>query len=39
MKRTMIVTVLLLTLGVFPLLAHEVEEEEEPEPIWAVFWV
>jgi putative salt-induced outer membrane protein len=34
MKRTMIVTVLLLTLGVFPLLAHEVEEEEEPEPIW-----
>ena len=34
MKRTMIVTVLLLTLGVLPLLAHEVEEEEEPEPIW-----
>jgi len=34
MKRTMIVTALILTLGAFPLLAHEVEEEEEPEPIW-----
>jgi putative salt-induced outer membrane protein len=35
MKRTMIITGLILTLGVFPLLAHEVEEEPEPEPIWA----
>ena len=34
MKRTMIVTALILTLGAFPLLAHEVEEEEAPEPIW-----
>jgi putative salt-induced outer membrane protein len=34
MKRAMIVTALILTLGAFPLLAHEVEEEEEPEPIW-----
>jgi putative salt-induced outer membrane protein len=34
MKRTMIVTALMLTLGVFPLLAHDVEEEEKPEPIW-----
>ena len=34
MKRTMIVTALMLTLGAFPLLAHEVEEEEEPEPLW-----
>jgi putative salt-induced outer membrane protein len=30
MKRTMIVTALILTLGALPLLAQETEEEEEP---------
>jgi putative salt-induced outer membrane protein len=34
MRNWSILLILILAIGAAPVLAHEVEEEEEPEPIW-----